>query len=98
MHHVAVLIRQNLNLDVSSNLDIFFDVDGWIAERLLRLVLRGRQSREQLIAVPSDAHPATTPAGGRFYDDRIADGLRYASGFFFVFDDAVKAGSYRNAD
>src|ERR1044072_4024267 len=94
MNHVAVLVAQHLNLDVARNLYVLFDVDGWIIESGLRFVLSGGERFEQFILVAGTAHAATAAASRRFDDYRVSDLFGNDYGLFFIFNDAIEAGSY----
>ena len=73
MDEIAVLIAEDLNLDVTSGLYILFDVDRWIAEGELRLLLSSRQRGKQLLAVADYAHSAAAATRGCLDDHRIPD-------------------------
>ncbi len=76
VHHVAVMIAEDLELDVARRLEIFLDVDVADAERGFRFALRRLERMRQLARVLDDAHAAAAAAGDRLDDDRIADLLR----------------------
>ena len=97
VQHLAVLVGQDLHLDVARVLDERLQVHGAVAERGLRLALRGVIAGDQAGLVARDAHAATAAAGGRLDHDRIADRLRDHDGLALVLDRAVRAGDDRYA-
>ena len=68
--HVAVVIAENLELDVARRLDVLLDVDVADAERRLGLALRRLDRVRQLARRAHDAHAAAAAAGGRLDDHR----------------------------
>ena len=75
---LAVLVREQLDLDVTRPLDVALVVDGVVAEGGLRLAA-GRLGRLlELGRLADDAHPAAASAGGRLDDEREADLVRLA--------------------
>ena len=97
MDHRAVVIAENLELDVPRRLDVLLDVDVGDAERRLRLALRGLHRVRQLRRRPHDAHAAAAAAGRRLHDHRIADLLRELERLLLVVDRAVAARENRHA-
>ena len=73
---VAVIVTENLHLDVTRTSEVFFKEDAPIAERGLRLPLGRLQRVFQGFAVFYHAHPATASARRRLDQDRIADPRR----------------------
>ena len=73
VHDVAVVIAEDLELDVPRRLEILLDVDVADAERGFRFALRRLERMRQLRRVLDDAHAAAAAAGHRLDDDRIAD-------------------------
>ena len=73
MHHVAVLVAQDLKFDVARTLDQFLHVDVGAAEGLLGFGARRLKQGDQLAAVAHDAHAAAAAAFGCFDHDGIAD-------------------------
>ena len=76
MHDVAVVVAEDLELDVARVLEILLDVDVAVAER--GLGLRAARCAAALGSSPRiahDAHAAAAAAGHRLDDDRIADFL-----------------------
>ena len=78
MHHVAVTVGKNLDLDVPRRLHIFFDQHPRVAERRLRLALRPFQGLHKVSRLIDAAHPLATAARHRFDQDRKAHLLRLA--------------------
>ena len=97
MHDVAVFIAQHLNFDVARNLYVLFDVDGWIVERDRRFVLSRGKRCKKFVPIANDAHAATAAARRSFDYHRVAELLGNLYGLFFVFYDAVEAGSNRHS-
>src|SRR5262245_11273735 len=77
MDHVAVVIAEDLELDVAWRVDVLFDVDVGHAERGFGLALRSFDGVRQLAGRAHDAHATAAAAGGRLHDHRIADVLRH---------------------
>ena len=69
-HHVAVLIRQHLKLDVPRMFDILFHVQIAIAECTRRLRLRCPEQSGKFFLAAHNAHAATTAACRRLHDHR----------------------------
>ena len=74
--HVAVLIGEELDLDVSRPFEEALEEDGVVAERGCRLAPRRSLRLGELFRRTHDAHPAPAAAGGRLDDKREADLLR----------------------
>src|SRR5258706_15015373 len=96
VNQIAVLIAEDLNLYMSSCLDVLFDVYRRIAERELSLLLCSRQRREKGGAVVNYAHPAAAATSRCLDDYRVTDGGRDSRGLFFVLDHALESGRYWN--
>ena len=76
VHDVAVVIAEDLELDVARVLEILLDVDVAVAERRFGFALRGAQQRCRSSPDDADdAHAAAAAAGHRLDDHRIADVL-----------------------
>jgi hypothetical protein len=71
--HVAVRVRQHLNLDMPRRGDEPFHEQRVVAERTLRLAARRLDRVGQLCRVGDQPHPLTTATGGRLEQQRIAD-------------------------
>src|SRR4051812_49171705 len=92
MDDAAVLIAENLELDVARRLDVLLEIHVGDAEGRFRLALRRLERVRQLAAVADDAHAASAAAGCRLDDDGIADVLGDLEGLLFALDRAVAAG------
>src|SRR5207247_2874588 len=71
----AAVIGQNLDLDVPRPLEVLLDVEGAVAERLLRLPPCGLERTLDLCIIGDQPHPLATASGGRLQHDRIAETL-----------------------
>ena len=71
MHDGAVMIAEDLELDVARPLDVLLDVDVADAERRLRLALRRLERLAELAGLADDAHAAAAAAGDGLDDDRV---------------------------
>jgi hypothetical protein len=80
-HRIAVLVGQQLHLDVAGVDDGFFDIDFAVSERTLCLALGGFQRRAQFLPRVHQSHALATAAGRGFQHDGIAN----AFGDFFAF-------------
>ena len=69
--HVAVLVRQHLNLDVPRPLDVLLDVHRVVTKSVLGLTLGGIERADDFIRTPHDAHPLATTASRRLEQHRI---------------------------
>ncbi len=70
VHDVAVMIAEDLVLDVPRRLEILLDVDIADAERRLGLALRRAEGMRQFLRLLHDAHAAAAAAGHRLDDHR----------------------------
>src|SRR5215471_4399555 len=93
----AVLIAEDLELDVARRLDVLLDVHVGDAERRLGFPLRRLERVRELTGVADDAHPASAAAGRRLDDHRIADVLGDLERLLFAFNGSVAAGQNRDA-
>ena len=73
---VAVLVGEELDLDVARPLEVALAEDRVVAERGRRLAPRGRERLVELLRRAHDAHPAPAAARGRLDEQREADLLR----------------------
>ena len=71
-----MVVRQNLDLDVTGLLDVFLDENSAIAKTRPRLAARPLETFSTLIIILSDPHALTAPTGGGLEDHRIANCLR----------------------
>src|SRR5262245_65139569 len=92
----AMVIAENLELDVPGRLHVLLDVDVGNAERRLRLPLRGFDGMGQLAGGAHDAHPAPPAARGRLDDHRVADVLGDLERSLLALERAVAAGQNRH--
>src|SRR3989441_5074621 len=79
MDDVAVLVRDDLDLDVARPLHVALDVHVSIAEGGERLRRGGAVHLRELLLLPDDLHPAPAASRGRLEDHRKADLLREPS-------------------
>src|SRR5204862_3831452 len=93
----AVLIAENLKLDVARRLDVLFDVHVRHAKRRLGFALRRLERVRQLSRVADDTHAAAAASGGRLDDYRIADVLGDFERLLLALDRTVAAGQNRHA-
>ena len=73
MNHVAVVVRQDLDLDVSRQLDVFFEIHAGIFESLFRFHRGCLQARLEGNVVAGDAHSFPAAAGRGLDQHRISD-------------------------
>ena len=71
--HVAVMVADDLELDVARRFDELLDVDVGAGERRAGFALRLREIGCKFRGVAHDPHAASATAGRRFDDDGIAD-------------------------
>ena len=95
--HVAVAVGHDLEFHVVRILDEALDVDIGTAEAGLGLVPGGVEGGDKTRFVQRRAHPAAAPAGGGFDHHRETDLLGDLEGLGLGLDDALGAGSHRNA-
>jgi len=98
MDGTALAVAEHLDLDMARALEIFFQVDGVVAEGRLGLGAGGRQRGGEFVLAVRDLHAAAAAAGGGLDQDRKADlaGDRECLGVGR--DAAVGAGHDRNAE
>ena len=70
VHDLAVLVAEDLELDVPRRLDVLLDVDVADAERGLRFALRRLDRVRQVSLRAHDPHAAAAAARRRLHDDR----------------------------
>ncbi len=92
----AVLVGQNLELDVTRLLDELFHVEFTVAKGVGGFSGGCVVKIGQLVSVANDAHATAAAAGLGLEDDRIADLFRDTYGFFCGCNHAVRAGQNRN--
>ena len=86
--HVAVLVGQDLELDVPGTLDEFLHVQVAVAEGVRRLGLRRLIELGQLLLGANDAHAASATARRGFEDDRKANRPGPCQGLFLILQHA----------
>ncbi len=89
-HDIAVLVGQNLKLDVPRILDVLLHVEVAIAERSRRFRLRRLEQSRQFFFVADDAHAAPAAAGRGLHNHREADLLRPLDRFALGGDDSIR--------
>jgi hypothetical protein len=95
VHGVAVVVGEDLHLDVPAELDVLLDVDRRVLERVLASAcacLKPARRRRRCAPRASRARHHR----GSLDDDRVADFLRDAQGDLLVIDGAVGAGDGRH--
>ena len=92
MNHVAVLVAQNLHLNVLGLHQVLLDEDVLVAEGLLGLALHQVKGGDDLLRCVAAAHPPAAAAAGRLEDDgeAVFDGL--CKGLLPVLQGTVGAG------
>ena len=73
MNNAALVITQDLDLNMMRILDEFLDVNTGIAKRLFRLVTRGIIAFDQGNIIVGNAHSASTATGHGLDHHRITD-------------------------
>ena len=93
---LAVLVAEDLKLDVVGVDDQFLDVDIGIAEGLLSLHAGAVEALHEASLVVGHAHAATAAAGDGLDHDGIADFAGDLDGLLFIRHDAVATGGDRD--
>mmetsp|Transcript_32913 Transcript_32913/g.72695 ORF Transcript_32913/g.72695 Transcript_32913/m.72695 type:complete len:291 (-) Transcript_32913:657-1529(-) len=70
VHHVAVLVSQDLELNVAGGLHVALNVDRAVAEGRLRLLLGLLEEGQQVLLLGAQAHAAAATTGSRLDHDR----------------------------
>src|SRR5687767_13200158 len=96
MNHMAVVIRDNLHLDMPWPLDVLLKINARIAEGRLGLGLGLLNRRLEYEIIRRDAHPFSAAAGCRFDQHGKANLVSDADGIAFVRQQPVTAGHDRN--
>src|SRR6185295_3079338 len=73
VHHMPAMVGDDLYFNVARFEKISFEIDCVVAERGLCFKLGGLKRTSEILGFIDDAHAASSPAGGRFDDDGIAD-------------------------
>ena len=95
--HFAVLVGDDLDLDVARPLDVALDVHVAVSEGGQRLRRSGAVHLRQLLPLADDLHPPPAPAGGGLEDHREADLLREAGQVALVAHHPVRSGQLGQA-
>jgi hypothetical protein len=98
MDRVAMLVAENLELDVSGPGEVFFHVDLAVAERGERFRSRQLERAREIVCVLRDAHALAAAPSGRFDDDREADLARESQRLFRILHGTRRARDDRHAD
>src|SRR5262249_40203272 len=77
-HDVALLIAEELDLDVPGPLEVPLREDAVVAEGRPRLAPRRLERVRQAVPRTNDAHPAAASSGGRLEQQRKTELLRIA--------------------
>ena len=97
VHDRAVVIAEDLELDVARVLDVLFEIDVADAERRLGFALGRLERLGELAGGPDDAHAAAAAARHRLDDHREAEILRDLVRLLLAVDRPVAAGKDRDA-
>jgi len=92
MDDVAVLVAEDLHLDVLRARNVFLEKDGRVAECALGLALRLVEQRRKVAGFLDDAHAAAAAAEGRLDDEREADRFRDLHRLLAIGDGLLGAG------
>jgi hypothetical protein len=96
MDDVAVVIADDLELDVARVLQVLLDIHIAVAECGFRLALRGLERIGHLARVANHPHASSAAAGDRLHDHRIADVLGDFERLLFAGDRAVTSREHRH--
>ena len=97
VHHIAVVIAQNLHLDMARIVNIFFHVQAAVAEVGDSLCSGAVVRVLEVLDALRHADALAAAAGGRLEHDRIADALSLGDGFVKIAQRTVRAERDRNA-
>ncbi len=89
---LAVLVGQDLHLDVARVLDELLEIHGAVAERGFGLRARGVKTGDERRLVARDAHAASAAARRGLDHHRVTDLLRDVERALLVVDRAVRSG------
>src|SRR5262249_10686012 len=95
---VAVMVGEDLHLDVARLLDVLFEVDAAVLERALGFLACGLKAGLEADVVAGDANAAAPAAGRRLDEHGIAHAVSQREGLFLIGDQSLAAGHYRDAD
>jgi hypothetical protein len=73
MHRMPLTISQDLDFDMAGFFEVFFKINGIIAESGFGLGAGGLQRIDEIAFIARDFHAATTAASCCFYNDRISN-------------------------
>ena len=96
MNDLAVLIAENLHLDVLRAGNIAFEEYRRITERPTRFALRFVEQIREVARLVDDAHAATATAKRRLDDEGKPNLLRHLQGFSAIFDGVFCARQHRH--
>src|SRR5262245_19339117 len=96
MHEVAVMVADDLELDVARRLEILLDVDVAQTECGFGFALRRLECVRKIRRALDDAHAAATAAGGGFDDYRIADVAGDLDRLVLALDRAIATRQHRH--
>ena len=97
MHGLTFAVAEYLKLDMARVAEIFFEIDGSIAERRLGLRSRLLHLGFKLVFGIHDLHTAATAARCRLDNHRIADIAGDCFGLADIVDCAIRAGDQRQS-
>jgi hypothetical protein len=98
VQHLAVLITENLNLEVFGPWNVFFQEDRGVAECTPGLTARFIQQMRKLRSFIDHAHAPTPATECRFDDQRETDLVRHAQSFGAFLYRIFRAGQDRNVE
>ena len=98
MHHVAVAVREDLQLDVARVVEILLHIHRVVAERGAGLGARDAEGVFQFVGTARDLHAAPAATGRGLDQHRVADMSRDIARLGDVGDHAVGAGDQRHAE
>ena len=98
MDRLALAVAEHLEFDMPRIAEILFQIDGVVAERVLRFGPRLHHLRFQLVLRLDHLHAAPASPGGRLDQHRIADLCGDLDRFFHAFDRAVGTRHQRQAE
>ena len=96
LHHAAVLVGHDLELDVLGVEDQFFQIHLAAAKAGHRLAAGLLEQGDELIRLKDPAHTAAAAAGGSLDQHRIADAVGDLLGLLGRIHGAVRAGHHRH--
>jgi hypothetical protein len=98
VNDVAMLVAENLDLDVFRARNVALEEHRGIAEGATGFALRFIEQIREIAGLVHHAHPATTAAECRFDDERETNLLRDLQRFTAIFDRVFRARQYRDID